>query len=560
MRKGFWIMLLAAIVCGNTAVAQVSESPELATKIKNEGLNNSKIEEISQYLTDLMGSRLTASQQKRRAEGLLVKKLNEFGLSNPRAEFAYEFTRGGWDVVKTYAAMTKPYYCAFSVNPKAWSGSTDGLVKGECIVFDASTKESLEQYRGKIAGKILLMPATQTYTMNFNPLATRYTEEQLEALTQDNRVQNTISPAGPPTGGGGRMPRQAVDFAAMMELRQLTAELLANEKPLCVVTGRGTFNVPSGTGVNYKVGDPEPTPEIMMPIEDHGRMVRLIEKGEKVEMELELINKFTDDQEVHNVYAEIPGTDKKLKDEIVLLGGHFDSWHGGTGAADNASGCIVMIEAMRILKTLGIQPKRTIRLALWGGEEQGLFGSRGYLEQNLYKNQQKLPGYDKFALYLNMDNGSGRFRGIYLERNDAAFPFFEAWMKYIEPLGFNYLSPRSTGSTDHVTFNRVGLPSYQFIQDVLEYNRTYHTIMDTYERLSLGDLRLDATIVAWLAICAANDPGKIPANEEALNQQQFRLGGPGGPMPGGPQGAPQGGRPQGAPQGAPQGGPLPVVM
>ena len=502
-------MSLLALVCGNVVNAQVSESPELASKIKDEGLNRSKIEEISQYMTDLLGSRLTASQQKRRAESLVIKKLGELGLSNPRAEFAYEFTRGGWDVVKTYAAMTAPYYCAFSVNPKAWSGSTAGLVKGECIIFDVQSKDDLEKYRGKIAGKILLQPSTQQYNISFNPLASRYTEEQLEAMLLDNRASSLVSGNAQMRPGAG-YPRQPYDRNAAMELRNLTNELLAAEKPLCIVTGRGTFNVPSGTGVSYKVGDPEPTPEIMMPIEDHGRMVRLIQSGEKVEMELELINKFTDDQEVHNVYAEIPGTDPKLKDEIVLIGGHLDSWHGGTGAADNASGCIVMIEAMRILKELGIQPKRTIRLALWGGEEQGLYGSRGYLEQYLYKDQKKLPGFDKFALYLNMDNGSGRFRGIYLERNDAAFPFFEAWMKYIEPLGFQYLSPRTTGSTDHVSFVRVGLPAYQFIQDVLEYNRTYHTIMDTYERLSLGDLTLDATIVAWLSICAANDPGRIP--------------------------------------------------
>jgi Zn-dependent M28 family amino/carboxypeptidase len=259
-----------------------------------------------------------------------------------------------------------------------------------------------------------------------------------------------------------------------------------------------------------------------MPVEDHARMVRLIQKGQKVEMELELINQFTDDCEVHNIYAEIPGTDPKLKDEIILLGGHFDSWHGGTGAADNASGCIVMMEAMRILKELGFKPKRTIRLALWGGEEQGLYGSRGYLEQYLYKDEKKLPGFDKFALYLNMDNGSGRFRGIYLERNDAAFAFFQAWMKAIESLGFNYLSPRTTGGTDHQTFTRFGLPAYQFIQDELEYGRTYHTIMDTYERLSLSDLRVDATIVAWLAACAANDPGRIPVYPAVnMNQRQM---------------------------------------
>ena len=496
------LTLLAAVVCANEALAQVAETPEWATRIKAEGLGNSRIEELSQYMTDYVGSRLTASRQKRRADSLMLVKLAELGLSNPRSAFATEFTRGGWDVVKTYAAMTSPYYCAFTVNPRAWSGSTDGLVKGECVVFQVQTKEDLEQYRGKVAGKILLIPSTQTVDIRFEPLASRYTEEELETLTEDNRGNQRPRPAG----------RMNYDYRAMMELRQLMADFYKTEKPLCIVNASGTFNVPSGSGVNYRAGDPEPVPEIAMPYEDHGRMVRLLAQGVPVEMELELINRFSDDREVHNLYAEIPGTDPKLKDEIVLLGAHYDSWHGGTGAADNASGCIVMVEAMRILRELGFKPKRTIRLALWGGEEQGLFGSRGYLEQYLYKDGKKLPGFDKFALYLNMDNGSGRFRGIYLERNDGAFPFFEAWMKSVESLGFKYLSPRTTGSTDHVTFNRLGLPSYQFIQDELEYGRTYHTLMDTYERLSLSDLKLNATIVAWLAACAADDPGRVPVN------------------------------------------------
>ena len=531
MKKLLCVLSLLTLVGSSLVNAQVSQSPELASQIKNEGLNNSKVDEIAQYMTDLLGSRLTASQQKRRADSLVVVKLKELGLSNPRAEFAAEFPRGGWDVVKTYAAMTSPYYCAFAVNPKAWTGSTDGLVKGECIVFDVQKKEDLEKYKGKIAGKILLKAPTQTYTMNFNPLARRYTEDDLKALTQDRRAAASVSPAGPPAGGRPRVP---YDRTSIMELNNLTNELFAAERPLCVVTGRGTFNVPSGTGGAYTVGDPEPVPEIQMPIEDHGRMVRLIQSGQKVEMELELINKFTNDQEVHNVYAEIPGTDPKMKDDIVLIGAHLDSWHGGTGAADNASGCIVMMEAMRILKEVGVKPRRTIRLALWGGEEEGLFGSRGYMQKYLYADEKKLPGYDKFALYLNMDNGSGRFRGIYLENNDAAFPFFEAWMKNIESLGFNYLSPRNTGSTDHVSFLRAGLPAYQFIQDPLEYNRTYHTVMDTYERLSIGDLTLDATIVAWLAICAANDPGRIPFAPIPSPRQMGP--GMGGPVP---QGTPQ---------------------
>ncbi len=511
-RINVFVSLLAILVCG-VASAQVAESPDLATRIKAEGLGNSQVEELSQFMTDYVGSRLTASMQKRRADALMIEKLKELGLSDPRSEFATEFTRGGWDVVKTYAAMTAPYYCAFSVNPRAWSGSTAGLVKGECVVFDVQTKEDLEKYRGRIAGKILLIPSTSSTTIRFDPLATRYSDEQLEALTKDNRADVT-----PRSTSAVRVSNS--DYQARMELRNMMADFYKAEKPLCIVNGSGTFNVPSGSGVSYTAGNPEPIPEINMPLEDHGRMVRLIGRGQKVEMELELINKFTDDREVHNIYAEIPGTDPKLKDEIVLVGAHFDSWHGGTGAADNASGCIVMVEAMRILKELGFKPKRTIRLALWGGEEQGLYGSRGYLEQYLYKDQKKLPGFDKFALYLNMDNGSGRFRGIYLERNDGAFPFFEAWKKSIESIGFQYLSPRTTGSTDHVTFNRLGLPSYQFIQDELEYNRTYHTIMDTYERLSLADLRVDATIVAWLVACAANDPGRIPVNPAVnLNQR-----------------------------------------
>ena len=496
------IPIVALLVGANRVQAQVAESAEWASKIKAEGLGMSQVESLSQYMTDYVGSRLTASRQKRRADSLMLVKLGEIGLSNPRSAYATEFTRGGWDVVKTYAAMTSPYYCAFSVNPRAWSGSTDGLVKGECIVFDVQTKEDLDDYRGKVAGKILLIPSTRTVEINFEPLASRYDEKELEALTMDNRGE-----ARARFGGSGR---GMVDFRAMMELRQQMADFYRTEKPLCIVNGSGTFNVPVGSGVSYRAGDPEPVPEMAMPLEDHGRMVRLIRSGHKVEMELELINRFSDDTEVHNLYAEIPGTDPRLKDEIVLLGAHYDSWHGGTGAADNASGCIVMVEAMRILNKLGFKPKRTIRLALWGGEEQGLYGSSGYMDQYLYKDGKKLPGFDKFALYLNMDNGSGRFRGIYLERNDAAFPFFEEWKKSVESLGFQFLSPRTTGGTDHMTFNRQGLPAYQFIQDELEYGRTYHTIMDTYERLSLSDLRINATIVAWLAACAANDPGRIP--------------------------------------------------
>jgi len=535
--KSLFISSLCLLAGAFSLSAQVAESNELAYKIKDAGFKESHITELSQYMTDYLGSRLASSQMKRRAEQLMVEKLKEYGFSNVHIEKATDFSRGGWDVEKTYAAMTAPYYCAFSVNPKAWTGSTNGLVKGECIIIEATTKEDLEKYRGKLAGKIVLMPVSQEYTMSFEPLATRYTNDELAALKVDQRATirqgNNAGPNGgpgappPAMGGGNGRP----DMSAMMARRQLQNDINAfikAEKPLCIVNGRGAFNVPSATGVSYKAGDPEPTPEVIMPIEDHGRMVRLIQAGQKVEMELELKNKFTkEEQVINNVIAEIPGTDPKLKAEIVLLGGHLDSWHGGTGGADNASGCIVMIEAMRILNSLGIKPKRTIRLALWGGEEVGLYGSSGYASSYLYDQAKKktLPGYDKFALYLNMDNGSGRFRGIFLENNDLAVPFFTEWMKAVESLGFSTLTLRTTGSTDHVSFQRLGLPAYQFLQDELEYDRTYHTIMDTYERLSLPDLTIDACITAWLSICAANDPNKIPVKPgypEVLATQQQR--------------------------------------
>lgn len=510
-------LLFALLLLANSASYSQSCLPgDLAYRVKNEGFSNSQIEQLAQFMTDEMGPRLAASQLKLRAEQMMVEKLQTMGFSNVAAEFAYDFPKGGWDNKMNYVAMTAPYYCSFAANPKAWSGSTDGLVKGECIVMDPSTVDQVKSFKGKLKGKIVLIPTTQTYEMKFTPLASRLTDEQLKELETDSRASTT---------GGRRYPYNY--NPAARELQSAINDLIKKEKPLAVVNGGGTFNVPTSRGVQYKVGQPEPVTEIILPLEDHNRMVRMIKKGEKVEMELNIRNEFTDNCKINNVVAEIPGSDPQLKDEIVLLGAHFDSWHGGTGAADNASGCIVMAEAMRIIKALGIQPKRTIRLALWGGEEQGLYGSRGYAATKLYDNDKKTPleGYDKFALYLNMDNGSGRFRGIYLEENDMALPFFEAWMKPLEQLGFNTLSLRRTGSTDHVTFNRLGLPAYQFIQDPLEYGRTYHTVMDTYERLSLQDLRIDAVIVAWLALNAAMDDAKIPVKPgypEILAKQQSR--------------------------------------
>ena len=502
--KKFFIAAMA-MACASLMSAQTALSEDLAFRIKSEAFANSQIEELSVYMTDLLGPRLAASLGKLRSEELVMKKMTELGLSNSRIERATDFDKGGWDNEKNYVAMTAPYYCSFAANPKAWSGSTNGLVKGEVVYVEALNSEAdIEKYKGKLAGKIVLMPVTQTYNISFEPLASRLTDKQLEEMELDSRADVNR--------GGGRMNFDIAAYRKMRELQNKFSAMVKNEGALCIISTRGTFNVTSGTGVSYKMGDPEPTPEVILPLEDGGRMARLLKRGEKVEMELDLKNVFTKNGQINNVVAEIPGTDPKLKDEVVLIGAHLDSWHGGTGGADNSSGCIVMMEALRIIKAAGISPRRTIRIALWGGEEQGLYGSRGYSENFLYNynDSKKLPGFDKFALYLNMDNGSGRFRGIYLEQNDLAVPYFKTWGQAIESLGFKTLTLRKTGSTDHVTFDQIGLPAYQFIQDDLEYDRTYHTNMDTYERLSLDDLKIDAAMTAWLALSAANDNGRVP--------------------------------------------------
>ena len=492
--------IIAILLCVTKVVAQQSLSDDIVFKIKREAFQNSQIEALSFYLTDYAGPRLAASRLGERGEQLLKEKLDELGFSNARIEKAVDFPRGGWDNLKTYAAMTAPYYCNFTALPKAWSGSTGGLVKGEVVLLNVSAPDDIDNYKGKLGGKIVLMPATSQYEMQFTPFATRFTDENLNQLAIDPRPQ---------TPRAFRMPAGGMSF----ELQQKIRDLVAEEKPAVLISGGGSFNVPRSQSVSYaKYGDPEPTAELILPIEAHGRMVRLINQKIAVSMEVEIQNMFYDNQVINNVIAEIPGTDPKLKDEVVLLGGHFDSWHGGTGAADNASGCIVMIEALRIIKESGIKPRRTIRVALWGGEEQGLFGSRGYMQDFLYDVDENKPmkGYDQFTLYLNMDNGSGKFRGIYLETNDMAFPFFREWNKALESLGFGVLSPRTTGGTDHLSFDRIGLPAFQFIQDELEYGRGYHTIMDTYERLVMTDLQYNAAIVACLALSAAMDNAKIP--------------------------------------------------
>jgi Zn-dependent M28 family amino/carboxypeptidase len=475
-------------------------------KIKQEGFKNSGIEELAFGLTDFVGPRLTGSTGNNRGNEWAKKKMEEIGLKNVRIEEANEFVRGGWDNLKTYAAMTAPYYSNLACNPVAWTGSTNGIVRGEVILFNVTDESELEQYKGKLAGKIVLVSSTDVYEVSYEPLASRLTDQQLK----DIESQSSSS------GRGRRSNYSFATMSAQRALRMKISLFLKNEDVAVVLNNSGTFNVPRSHGVNYTAGTPEPVAELNLAVENHGRIERLLKHNIPVEMEIEIQNKFFESPQVYNVIGEIPGTDKVLKNEVVLIGAHIDSWHGGTGAADNASGCVVMLEALRILQSLGISPKRTIRIALWGGEEQGLYGSAGYVEKYLVNPETKehKPDFDKFAGYFNMDNGSGKYRGIYIQENEMVRPIFEEWLKPFNDMGAATVTIRNTTGTDHLSFDRAGLPGFQFIQDEIEYGRGYHTVMDTYERLVMADLKQNAVITASFVYNAAMRSAKIPGKPE----------------------------------------------
>jgi carboxypeptidase Q len=480
-------------------------------KIKQEGLKNSGIEDLAFWLTDFIGPRLTGSTGNNRGNEWAKKKMEDLGFQNVRIEAARDFSRGGWDNVKTYAAMTVPYYVNFACSPVAWTGSTNGVIKGEVVLLDIKSESDIDKYKGKISGKIILMPSTTTYEISYVPLATRLTDAQLKDLSMATTSTSR---------------RTTFDIAAMMAQRALRTkitEFLKNEGAAVIINSSGTFNVPRSSGTNYTTGTKEPIAELNLPIEDHGRMERLVRHNVPVEMEVEIQNRFFDTPSVYNVIGEIPGTDKLLKNEVVLLGAHIDSWHGGTGAADNASGCIVMMEALRILKNLDVVPRRTIRVALWGGEEQGLYGSAGYVEKYLVdtKTKEHKPGFDNFAGYFNMDNGSGKYRGIYLQENELVRPVFEEWLKPFADMGCSTITINNTTGTDHLSFDRVGLPAFQFIQDDIEYWRTYHTSMDTYERLVMADLKQNAVITASFVYNTAMRNAKLPGKPELKPGQKI---------------------------------------
>ena len=487
----FTCLLLAGII--GISFAQEPVDTAMIRKIRNEGLNHSKVMEIAFYLSDASGPRISGSPELKHAQDWAVNQLTQWGLVNAKREPWGKFGKG-WEVKKNYAAITAPYYHAIIAIPKAWTPGTNGPVTGDVVVIKADSLSDLNKYKGTLQGKIVLLDIRANVERTFKPDAVRYTDSTLTEMA--NAKADAPRPAFDPNSPQMMARRKALALRA-----GINAFLQAENVALILSEARGTDGTVFTTnGASYADTAKAVAPELETSGEDYQRILRLVKAGIKVTMEADIKTQFyTDDLNGYDVVAEIPGTDRKLKDQVVMIGGHLDSWHGATGATDNAAGSAVMMEAIRILKAVGFKPRRTIRIALWSSEEQGLFGSRGYVLNHCGDPKSMLlkPVQEKISAYYNLDNGAGKIRGIYLQGDSAAGPIFKAWLAPFADLGAATVTIRNTGSTDHVSFDAVGIPGFEFLQDSMDYGtRTHHSNQDTYDKLSEDELKQAATIVA----------------------------------------------------------------
>jgi Zn-dependent M28 family amino/carboxypeptidase len=508
--------LALALLATTTLFAADAPDLQIQTRIRQEGFRNSKVMEIASGLTDTVGARLTGSPNMKRANDWTVRKLADFGLSNAHLEPWGPFGRG-WSYESFSVRMTTPDVEQLVAYPRAWSPGTNGVVRGTPVKVKIDAVEDLEKLKGKLAGKIVMIGEADAPKLHEKSEFSRLDEKALANIEQYE------VPAA----------RAASDFSKRIALRRAINKFLADENvAVAIIPGTrgdaGTFNVQQSG--SQKLDEPLGVPSLVLSTEHYGRIARLLDRKEPVELEIDVkANIVNENQMAANTIAELPGRDKDAG--VVMLGAHLDSWHSGTGATDNAAGCAAMMEAMRILKSLGVTPRRTIRIALWSGEEQGLLGSSAYVsehfgarpestdpaEKDLPRSMRKKlplaikPEHAKLSAYFNMDNGTGKIRGIYAQENAAARPIFEAWLAPLHDLGATTVTMRNTGSTDHISFDDVGLPGFQFIQDDIEYETlTHHTNYDTYERLQREDLMQAAVVIATFAWEAANRPEMMP--------------------------------------------------
>jgi len=505
--KLFPITLLFAFPIAVLGQAENIDQAVMA-KIRNEGLVNSKVMDIAFQITDASGPRVTNSSGFMRAANYAKNQLTQWGLVNARLDPWGEFGKG-WELEKSYVAMSSPWYRSLIAYPKTWTSGTNGLQKGEVILISAKDSVELEAYRNKLKGNILIFDDLMTYDHSNRPAILRRSDEDLKKLgevvesedtaalrrrAERNKTQNVI-------------PRGVLNALKKMAVKEGAIAILSSSPD----NHSGTVFVLQGGP--YKKTDPDNFLDIAIGLEDYNTIVRLLRNNIPVKMDVDVKTTFqTNDTQGYNVIAEIPGIDKDLKEEVVMLGAHLDSWPAATGATDNAAGVCVMMEAIRILKAIGVQPRRTIRIALWSGEEQGLLGSRGYVKKTFgdAETMKLLPAHDKLSAYYNLDYGTGKVLGIHLQGNEAARNIFQQWFVPFNDLRAKTVTIQNMGSTDHISFNTVGLPGFQFIQDRLV---TQHSNMDSYDHLMPDDLKQSATIVAAFVYNTAMRDQKIPRKE-----------------------------------------------
>ncbi len=508
-RKLLYVLLLTAATIGS-ASAQTDQ--QMLDRIKNEGLERSQVMETAFQLTDVAGPRLANSPGLKRAQDWAVNALKTWGAVNAKREPWGKFGKG-WEVQKNYAAITAPYYHAIIAIPKAWTPGTNGLIKGDVVVIKIDTITDIDKYKGKLKGKIVMTDVKGYPEQTFRPDASRLTDSALTAMAN-------ADPAAPGAGG----PRRGGPFTpgriqALLALRTAITNLYVSEGVGLVLSqGRGTDGTVFTTnGASYADTAKTVAPELETSSEDYQRILRLSKAGIKVQLEADIKTEFfTNDLQGYDVVGEIPGTDPKLKDQLVIIGGHLDSWHAATGATDNAAGSAVMLEAIRILKRVGFTPRRTIRVVLWSSEEQGLYGSRFYVLNHFGDPKTMIlkPEAAKVSAYYNLDNGTGKIRGVYLQGNKAIGTIFQSWLAPFKDMGANSVTIGNTGGTDHLSFDAVGIPGFQFIQDNMDYStRTHHSNQDTYDKLSEADLKQAATITAWFVYNTSQRDEMMPRKE-----------------------------------------------
>ncbi len=480
----FTLVLTLSLFSPFAALAQEPVDGAINAKIRDEGLNRSQVLKTFAHFTEVIGPRLTGGPAVKAADDYALGLLKDWGLSDPRLE-AWDFGRG-WTLEKSTVEMVEPRYMPLIGYPEAWSASTAGEIVATPVFVGNKTQADIEKMKGQLKGAIVMSQPIQ------------------DSFERTDRKQPTLFDEPVPIG----QPSRPTGSSPMISPMPMNKALFETGAGVILRPNRGEHGTLFVLGRDN--GDAA-LPSVILSAEHYNMIARMLELGVKVKLRVNVQTKFlTDDKNGYNVLAELPGSD--LREEVVMFGAHIDSWHAGTGAADNADGSAVALEAMRILKAIGAKPRRTIRVAIWSGEEEGLLGSSKWVQKNLVGDQNKA-AREKFDVYFNQDPGSGPIYGWYLENNSAVKPIFDAWLEPFKDLGARKNIIQPIGNTDHVSFIRgASVPAFNAVQDYDLYDtRVHHTNMDTFERVKEQDLKQSAIVLASFAYHAAMRAEKIPS-------------------------------------------------